>query len=114
MSFPRRNGRPVPSLLRVLGGFLLTFVVFLSLVGIPSTQAAGLPSLQDVLLDWDEVDPAEDKDLLPQTDDQPDMAGDYWLLLADSYPRQLAQADAPSALSTLRPSCCGTRAPPGV
>lgn len=114
MPFPSGNGLPVTSPLRFVGGFLLALLVFLYFIGIPSTQAAGLPSLQDALLDGDEIEPAEDKDLLPQTDDQPDMAGNDWLPFEDSYPRQPAQACAPRALASFRPSCLGTRAPPIV
>lgn len=90
----------------------LSLFVFLYLIGIPSSQASGVPFLQDVLLDWDEVDPAEDKGGLSPADDQPDLAADSPLPLARSYPGLATPAYASPAPSSVRPSSSGTRAPP--
>lgn len=105
----RLAGSPAPGAWACL---VLSLVLFLYLIGIPSSQASGVPLLQEILLDWDEVDPAEDKGLPSLSDDQPDLAAGSPLLLTRSYPGFAAPACASPALSSVRPSSSGTRAPP--
>jgi len=100
------------SSLRVQGCFFLALLLFLCLVGLPSSQAADVFSVQATLEDWDEADPAEDRGLLPLSDHQPDMAGACPNVPGIDPPSCMASAQPHHASSSVLKSSFGTRAPP--
>ncbi|MBM4132362.1 MAG: hypothetical protein FJ245_01215 [Nitrospira sp.] len=63
--------------LRARGCFFVALLLFLCLIGLPSSQASDVSLAQAALEDWDEADPAEGKETLYLVDHQQDMAGVY-------------------------------------
>ncbi len=62
---------------------LFALLLFVCLIGLPSSQASDVSLAQAALEDWDEADPAEDKGVLSLADHQQDMAG-WYLSLPES------------------------------
>jgi hypothetical protein len=81
--------------LRAKGCFFVALLLFVCLIGLPSSQASDVSLAQAALEDWDEADPAEDKGALSLADHQQDMAGVYLSLpesavaSGTSHPRRL-------------------------
>jgi hypothetical protein len=104
----KATDRPRPT----WGVFLVAFCISLYLVGLPSSQAFDAPLLSAALEDWDEIDPVEDKNLLPQSDHQPDVEGVCFSMPRRSDPRHLLYVESMTKTPSLVPSDSDARAPP--
>ena len=98
--------------LRVWGCVGLALVLFLSSVGVPSSQASDVLPLQAAWEDWDEVDSSEDKGLWPLSDHQPDLAGAGWPIAGAFGFTATAPAAQDGPVASLLSSLSVSRAPP--
>ncbi|TAJ08867.1 MAG: hypothetical protein EPO61_08155 [Nitrospirae bacterium] len=101
----------LPSL-RAGGCFFVALLLFVCLVGLPSSQASDVSLTQAALEDWDEADPAEDKGALPLSDHQQDFAGCYLSLLSPAVARSTSDPQRPGGSSYLLLRFSVARAPP--
>nr|MBI3613533.1 hypothetical protein [Nitrospirota bacterium] len=106
-----RRASMLPSL-RAGGCCFVALLLFVCLIGLPSSQASDVSLEQAALEDWDEADPAEGKGALPLSDHQQDLAGLYLPLLMPAVASRTSHPQRSAGSSYLLPRFSVARAPP--
>ena len=106
-----RRASMLPSL-RAGGCFFVALLLFVCLIGLPSSQASDVSLAQAALEDWVEADPAEDKGALPQPDHQQDFVGVSLPLLTPAVVSSTSHPQRPGGSSYLLLRFPIARAPP--
>ncbi len=103
----------VPAL-RLWGCSCIALILFVCLIGLPSSQASDVSLVSAALEDWDEMDPDEDKGLPFLSDHQPDLAGVCLALPTPAVPSGTVHPQRLGGSSYLPLHSSIARAPPAL
>lgn len=100
--------------LRLWGCSCIALILFVCLIGLPSSQASDVSLVSAALEDWDEMDPDEDKGLPFLSDHQPDLAGAFLALPIPAVPSSTVHPQRLGGSSYLPLRSSIARAPPAL